>query len=93
MHVFVKRLYFQFLLQCEIKIAKRGRKTSENVAPKYQPIANFFESRKQEPISAESFVLSILFVSLTFILWTVSRIKDVMKHQFIKVNYISLQFY
>ena len=56
-NVFVKRLYFQFLLRCEIKMPKRGRKTFAIVAPKYQSIANF------------------------------SRIKDIMKHQFIKVNY------
>ena len=126
MHVFVKRLYFQFLLWCKIKIAERGRKTSEIVAPKYQPIANFFESRKQEPISAESFVLSILLETVytafeltskkhdgksvteqtfqkslvrncrhffKFISWTVSRIKDITKHKFIKIYDDSLQFY
>jgi len=90
--VFVKRLYCQFILRCEIKMPKRGRKTSAIVAPKYLSITNFLETRKQEPISAELFVLSIFF-SFKFILRTVSRIKDVMKHQFIKVNYDSLQFY
>ena len=70
------------------------RKTSAIVAPKYVSIANFIEPRKQESISAESFVLSIFFKFKVYIyIWTVSRIKDAMKYQFIYVNYISLQFY
>ena len=39
-------------------MSQRGPKTYAIVGPKYQSIANFFEPRKQEPISAESFVLS-----------------------------------
>ncbi len=44
------------------------RKTSAIVAPKYVSIANFIEPRKQESISAESFVLSIFFKFKVYII-------------------------
>ena len=71
-HAFVKRLNFQFLLRCKIKMSKRGRKTSAIVAPKNQSIC----------LTVTKMSVNVrFFLSLKFILWTVSRIKDVMKHQ------------
>ena len=56
----------------KIKMFKRGRKTSAIVAPKYQLT-----------VTKISVNISFFLFYLKCISWTVSRIKDVMKHQFI----------